>query len=243
MGAHSVGVFSAAYEFTQYVIGTLLIVVHLAAFPLVMARYAADGQAGAQQQLKSTCELVIALALPVCVGFALLANEISAVFLGEEFRDGAVAIIPLISFALLLSVVKSYYFDYAFQIAKSTVYQLVCMAVAAFCVVIANVILIPLYGLSGAAYASCIGFAVALLMSIVLGKRVFVMPALPYRALAQVVLGTSLMAGAVALISVEHSLTAMLLKAIVGSLVYVVVLLSLDFYQCRTKLKERYFAR
>lgn len=242
-GAHNVGIFSAAYEFTQYVIGTLLIVVHLAAFPLVMARYSADGLAGAQSQLKTTFELVIALALPVCVGFALLATEISAVFLGEQYREGAAAIIPFISLALLFGVVRAYYFDYAFHLAKSTLYQLACMAVAAFCVVLSNMLLIPLYGLSGAAYASCIGFAVALLMSIVLGRKVFLMPKLPYKSLVQVLLGTAVMAAMVSLITVDHSAAALLLKALAGSVVYGSALLYFDFHQCRTLLKERYFAR
>ena len=243
MGAHSVGVFSAAYEFTQYVIGTLLIVVHLAAFPLVMARYTKEGEAGAQMQLRTTFELVVALALPVCVGFALLATEISAVFLGDEYRGGAAAIIPFISLALLFGVVRAYYFDYAFHLAKSTIYQLACMAVAAFCVVISNMLLIPLYGLSGAAYASCIGFAVALLMSIVLGRRVFLMPRLPYKSLAHILVGTASMAAVVSLISVEHSIAAMLVKAAAGIIVYGLALLYFDFSQCRTRLKDRYFAR
>jgi len=242
MGAHSVGIFSAAYEFSQYVIGTLLIVVHLAAFPLVMARYSEHGVSGAQQQLKSTFELVIALAMPVCVGFALLATEITMVFLGEQYREGAAVIIPVISLALLLSVVKSYYFDYAFQIAESTLHQLVCVAVAALCVVAANMLLIPLYGLTGAAYASCIGFAVALLLSIVLGRRVFLMPALPYQSLIQVLVCTAAMAYAVSLIQIEHSLAGMVGKAGIGLLVYLSGLLCFDFYQCRTRLKERYFA-
>ena len=242
-GAYSVGIFSAAYEFTQYVIGTLLIVVHLAAFPLVIARYSAEGVTGAQAQLKSTFELVIALALPVCVGFALLATEISAVFLGEEYREGAAAIIPFISLALLLSVVKSYYFDYAFQIAESTLYQLVCVAVAACCVVISNMLLIPLYGLSGAAYASCIGFAVALLMSIILGRKVFLMPKLPYKSLAQILLATAVMAVVVSFLSLDQPMAALLVKALAGSVVYGSALLYFDFYQCRTRLKERYFAR
>lgn len=243
LGAHSVGIFSAAYEFTQYVIGTLLIVVHLAAFPLVMARYAEEGEAGAQLQLKTTFELVIALALPVCAGFALLAPEVTQVFLGEAYREDAAAVIPFIALALLFSVVKSYYFDYAFQLAKSTLYQLASVTIAAFSVVIANMLLIPLYGLHGAAYASCIGFAVALLMSIALGRKVFRMPSLPYAAMAQVLIATAAMAAVVALVRFEPSIGSMIFKVTAGTVMYLFVLVCFDFYQCRTRLKERYFAK
>jgi O-antigen/teichoic acid export membrane protein len=242
-GAYSVGVFSAAYEFTQYVIGTLLVVIHLAAYPVVIARYTEEGDSGAQSQLKTTFELIFALALPTCVGFSLLANEISALFLGQDYREGAVSIIPWIAMALLFGTLRAYYFDYAFHLAKSTLYQLACMAVAAFFVVVSNFLLIPLYGLHGAAYASCIGFVVALTMSIVLGRRVFVMPALPYKSVLQILLATALMACIVSLITTEHPFVTLVVKAVAGAAVYLVVLLWCNFYQCRTRIKERYFVR
>ena len=242
-GVDAVGLFSAAYEFVQYIVGTLLAVVHLAAFPLLVRLLRDGDRERITQQLMFNFELVIAIAAAVCLGLVLCREEISGLIFGSEFRAGAITIIPLIALALFLSVLKSYYFDYAFQLGKNTLLQLVTVILGALMTVASCAFFVPHFGLVGAAIASCVGFASALLASAIIGLKVFPMPRLNIVAIGKIGFASLCMSLLLSLVPELPGLYSLLVKVTLGAVIYVGVLILTNYMQLRRLIKDRYFAK
>ena len=220
MGGHALGTYSAAYEFSQYSIGAIMSVVHLAAFPLVVSALANEGLAGAQRQLTKTFTVLLVVALPVTAGLATVSDNVAAVVMGANFRMEGALLIPWISLALLFACAKSYYFDYPFQLAGATRTQLIPVALAAVANLVFNYFLIPVFGLMGAAAATILSFLIALMGSIFWGRRVFRMPPLPWIDPLKIVLASVIMVTAIANIDTSNKILTLVIQVGAGLVIY-----------------------
>ncbi len=116
----AVGLYSAGYDLAQFSLGMLMMIVNLAAYPIIVLALEHEGIEAASNQLKRQGLLLLAVAAPATAGFVVLAENISAVLLGTEFRVSAANILPWIACAALVGGIKAYYFDLAFQLGKYT---------------------------------------------------------------------------------------------------------------------------
>jgi O-antigen/teichoic acid export membrane protein len=179
LGPKSVGSYASAYDLAQQSLGMLMGVVHLAAFPLALRAFEDKGVVAAQGQLRSNVLMLLLISVPATVGLMLLADNIAFVMLGAEFRADAGNIIRVVALAIFVGGLKSYYFDYCFQLGGQLKGQVCAVLWAAIANVVLNVWWIPLYGVLGAAYATLGGFAVGLGASWYLGRKVFPLPRWP----------------------------------------------------------------
>lgn len=172
------GVYSAGYDLAQQSLGLMLVVVNTAAYPLVIRQLADHGEAAASEQLRLNGELIITLALAGAGGLIVLAPVIVDTVFGESFRSDALIVLPWIAAAAAVAGIKAFYLDIAFQLARQTRWQVYTSIVAAVANVLLNLLLIPHYGILGAAWATLVAFVLAAVASGCLGVRVFPMPAL-----------------------------------------------------------------
>ena len=233
LGTKDLGVYSANYDFTQYSIGTLLAVVHLSAFPLVVNAYTKNGVEGAQKQLQKTFLLVFSVLTPACVGLAATAKDVSNVILGASFISESAALIPLLSLALFFSCIKSFYFDYAFQLTSSTRMQMFITAAAAITNLILNLVLIPVYGLKGAAIATAISFFLSLVGSWFYGNKVFEMPCMPWADIFKVLIAVTIMYFLITNIYFDSFLYQLLVKVFLGIIIFFGFLFFTNFMNIR----------
>ena len=236
LGTKDLGIYSATYDFTQYTIGTLLVVVHLSAFPLIINTYAKGGLASTQKQLQKTFVLVFAILTPACVGLAATAADISNVILGSDFISDSTALMPILSLALFFSCIKSFYFDYAFQLTSSTKIQMFITSVAAITNLILNAILIPIYGLIGAASATAISFFLSLIGSYFYGNRVFEMPSMPWVNVFKVLAAVSIMYFLISNIYFDNFLYQLIIKVLLGGISFLGLLFIMNFIGMRYSL-------
>ena len=237
VGIEAVGIYSAAYEMSQYSIGTLTSVVHLAALPLVINAYSDHGAASAGDQLKKTFMFILAVAAPVSAGMAVTAPEIAHVMIGEAFSSEATKIIPWVALAMFLSAIKSFYFDYAFQLAKSTKKQMYIVFISALVNMVFNYILISEYGGVGAAISTAIAFFVSLFLSYYLGKKVFPMPNLPIFETFKILIATVVMVAVVTSLTIGLSVWSLAAKVVVGGGVYLGLLIFLNVTGVRAYMR------
>src|SRR5690606_37697835 len=139
------------------------------------------------------------------LGFTAVKEEISGIFLGNDFAATSMMLIPILALSVLLSAIKSYYFDYAFQITKTTWLQSIPPMLAAFINCVLNYVLIRSMGEIGAAYATLISYAAYLLLTVALSKRVFKLPAVPWGYALKVCLAGLIMMTAVAWMEMDFS--------------------------------------
>lgn len=231
LGAGDVGLYAIGANLAQNTISMLMMIVNLAAYPLVVDALEKSGQHAATAQLDQNLTLLCAISLPAVVGVSLLAPNIAGVLLGANFRDAAALVIPVIAIGAFLAGIKAFYFDLSFQLGQSTIGQVWVTLVGALVNVCLSLLLIPLYGLIGAAYATVVAYIVGLTLSIVWGRKVFPLP-VPVNNLAKIAGATSGMALALVPICSYRGVPALVGQVLVGSLVFAGLGWKLGIMQC-----------
>ena len=219
MNEAAVGAYHAGYSIANRTLDVLFIWLGAAGTPaLVMAleRGGRDQLAAAAREQAST---LILIGLPAAVGVALVARPLADFMIGEDLRDAAALVTPWIALSALLSGVTVYYFHQAFTLGRRTGWLLAAMSVPALANVVLNVLLIPRFGVQGAAWATAASFAVGLLASWGMGRRILPLP-VPWRCLMTCGVSCAVMALAVWFLPPIGGFPELMLDASVGAAVY-----------------------
>ena len=176
LGASSVGQYAVGHDLAQHSLGLLLSIVNTAALPLVIRLLEKEGEPAASRQMMQNGELMFTLAMAGSAGMIAVGPLIIELFVGIEFRAGALSVFPWIAITAAMIGIKSFHFDIAFHLSKKSRWLVVTSGVAALLSILLNFFLIPRYGIVGAAWASLAGFSSATIASAALGTRVFPMP-------------------------------------------------------------------
>lgn len=227
MDEKATGLYSAGYDLAQFSLGMLMMIVNLAAYPIVVRALEREGEAAARRNLERQGLLLLTIAAPATVGFALLAGNISGVLLGAEYRATAEIILPWIALAAFVGGLKAFYFDLAFQLGQRTTGQVWVVMSAGLVNVVLNLIWIPHYGLLGAAWATLVAYIAALALSVVLGKAYFNLPLVP-RNSGKVLAATGFMGAALFPLREFHGVLPLLGQILLGLLVYGSALILFD---------------
>lgn len=241
LGTEAVGGYSAGYDITSQTLGIIMVIINLAAYPLVVRALENEGENAARKQLSKNFLLLLAVSLPATVGLAILAIPVAGVFLGEAFRESAITLIPWIAAATLLSGLKAYYFDLSFQLGKKTHVQVWSVAIAAIVNIALNMLWIPEYGVLGAAYATLAAYIIALVVSIMLGKQAFVLP-IPVVESMKIILAALVMGLVMSIVSFESNIyIGLFISTLVGGISYLLMVLVLDVSTARKNITRLYF--
>jgi O-antigen/teichoic acid export membrane protein len=227
IGIDAAGIYAVGHDLTNFTLGTVLVIVNLAAYPIAVRAYEEGGLAQAAPKLRQNALLLWGLGLPAAAGMAILAANITGVIAGPAFRESAVAVMPIIALAVLIQKSRTFYFDMAFQLTGRVGIQAVVSGAAAIVNLALNLILIPAMGLVGAAWATVAASALALTLSIALGRRHLALP-LPWADLARLALATLVMAGAVWPLRDMGGLAALGLQVATGGLAFAATAWLLD---------------
>lgn len=171
------GKYAVGYDLAQQSIGLILSIVNLAAYPLAIHALERGGITEAREQLKKNGEVIFTVAICASAVLSILAPEVVNLFLGVEYRSGALEILPLVALATALAGIKSYHFDIAFHLGRATKWLITISVLAAVTNVLLNLVLIPKFGILGAAYSTVLTYLASLLASIWMGRKFFVLPA------------------------------------------------------------------
>lgn len=175
-GLAAVGSYAAAYDLTQQIVGAVMNVFLLAAYPRVVAAWEEGGAPAARRAILPLSQAML-LAAPLLAGiFIGGASEISNIMLGEAIRKESAEIIPWIAFAITIGCFKSYYLDLAFQLTKETHIQIKITIFMAVINIGMNFILMPRFGVVGAAAATAMAFTIGAVLSWWFGRRIEIYP-------------------------------------------------------------------
>lgn len=220
LGEGQAGIYAAAYDLGQQSLTLMMSAVNLAAHPLAVRALEQRSDGACRLQLKRNGTLLLAIAMPSAAGMAVLAPNISSVMLGAEFREDAARIIPWIALAILLSGMRAFHFDLAFQLGRQTIGQVWVVGAAAVLNIILNLWWIPAFGLMGAAYATAAAYLLAILMSAAIGRKVFQVP-VPFRDLIKIALASSIMALLVWINREPQGAYALAAQVLGGAIIYI----------------------
>jgi len=218
LGLDAVGKYSSIYDLTQQTLGVLLGVVHLVILPAVLKAHDDKDKEKAKTLLNNGIFMLFFLGVPSVIGMGLLSDNIVSVFLGERFAEDTY-VMPYIAFSIFLSCLKSFYLDYAFQLAKQMSRMIVVSMGGLLVNVALNFLLIPIYGILGAAIAACCAFGVCLILSFILGRSLYILP-FPVFKIFSVILAGVLMALVLSLVSHWQGVGALLLQICLGFVLF-----------------------
>lgn len=223
----AVGAYHAAYSIANRTLDILFIWLGAAGTPALVMALERGGQARLKAAAAEQGATFILIGLPAAVGVALVAKPLAEVLIGPELRAAATGVTPWIALSSLLAGLGAYYFRQAFTLGKKTGQLFGVMAVPAIANIILNLLLIPRFGLMGAAWATAASFGLGLLASVLLGRRVMIMP-VPWEALIRCGVAALAMAAVVSRLPVLGGLPELVLKAGVGGTVYAALALTLN---------------
>ena len=241
------GQYGVAADFTRQLVLVPTVALGSALVPAVIARHAAEGVAGARRQLVTTGEMLLGLLLPLVVGLALVGPQLAEVMLGEQFRETAAVLIPILSFVWLCQALSQNYVHMAFHLSGRSggmVTQSVLSLAVNFTVIVPAT---WWFGITGAAGAVLTAEAVGLLAGFALARRDFDLP-FPAGGVARVVGATAAMALAVWIVgrlvppSADPLLASLALagRVLAGMVVYGLAGLVLDIAGIGTQLSRRF---
>lgn len=238
-GAESAGSYAVGCDMVTRAIGLLLVMVNLASYPLTVQALENSGIDAAREAMRRNALLLLALGLPVAIGMLTMAEQITGVVLGPDYRQTAIEIIPWIVPAALFANAKAFHADLGFQLGRSTGGQFKVMAIAALLNVALNLLLIPLYGGSGAAMATCAAYAGAFFLSWNWGKKIFPLPGLPGEWRKVLAAGTLMAISLWMTRTVDGTWQNLALQAALGGSVYTIGLLIFDVGGGRRMVAEK----
>ena len=209
--------------------------VNTAAYPLAIKMFEAEGEAAARNRLRQNASVMLAIGMPATIGLMLIADTVATTILGDKFQAASGTIIGWIALAFFLSAVKSHIYDQGFHLARRTTVQIWTYVPPALLNLILNWILIPRFGVTGAAYATVTAFVLSLMLSIVLTRNVFRIE-FPVREALRVALATVPMIAAVRLPDYSQDPAGLVLMIVVGATTYVVAAVGLDVIGTRRLL-------
>ncbi|MFA5600326.1 MAG: lipopolysaccharide biosynthesis protein [Phenylobacterium sp.] len=223
----AVGLYHAGYSLASRTIDVLFIWLGTAGGPALVAALERGGREGLAAEAREQASLMLLLTAPATVGLVLVAAPLCELMVGQDLRDGAAHVTPWIAASALLSGLTTYYFHQAYTLGRRTGLLIAVMAAPALANLALNLVLIPACGLDGALWATLTSYAIGLVASILLGRKVLPMP-IPWAPLAQAAFASAAMAAVVVCIPPLGGIVELFLKVAVGALVYCGLVLAMD---------------
>lgn len=237
LGEAAAGVYSAAYDLTQQTLTVLMVAVNLAAYPLIVRAHEENGLESSRVPMQRSATFLMGIGVPATVGFCILASNISTVILGSGFSEEATTLLPIVAIGVLLSGLRAFHFDLAFQLGRNTLRQLWAIGAAAILNILLNLWWIPKIGIVGAAYATVVAYAVALVLSAIVGRRTMPVP-LPIRNILKILSASSVMGLVLVPISHQTGLFSLVVQIAVGALVYSALTVLFNVGGVRSRLPQ-----
>jgi O-antigen/teichoic acid export membrane protein len=228
----AVGRFTAASFLAQ---NTLMFIgsgIGAAGHALALKSVQAGDHTFARRQLAYNFTLLISVLVPSAVGVSMIVRDLAPLLVGREFVGAVIEITPWMAVGTTIGSIRGFYFDLSFHYGHRTgrlvwVFATVAVLNAGF-----NFLLIPSYGELGAAMAFTFALAPSLIMASMMARHSYAMP-VPLAAICQVALASVVMAGALMALSSFSGPAGLALRVVVGVVVYLAALISLDFVGLR----------
>lgn len=240
VGAADAGKYVAGLDLVRQTLMMPAMSAAAAFFPLAVHIHAKQGNAAVRSHLAECVELLLAITLPACLGFAVISAHVANVVLGADFREVATQIMPIVAIAVIFQVLTQQYLHASFLLSGRNSFYLINTASIIAANVIMSYVLVSGYGTVGAAWArlgaDVVGFAVALVLS----RRAFPVP-LPVGRLGLTVIAGLIMALAVAALDRSlhvSDLAACFILVCAGLVAYLAPCWLFDISRTRGRLKH-----
>lgn len=152
LGADSVAAYSVAYDVSDYVAILFASPVQLAILPIIYSLWAQEGADATRRFLGNTINLSLAVVIPMIAGFAVVGPDVVTFLASDKYADSG-AIVGTVAFGVIIGSIHFLLFT-GLLIHEKTLVITVLNGSAALFNLAMNIVLIPIFGIIGAAYAT-----------------------------------------------------------------------------------------
>ncbi|HKY90913.1 MAG TPA: oligosaccharide flippase family protein, partial [Nevskiaceae bacterium] len=234
----SVAIYAVAFALIDRPLGLVCTAINTTMFPTAVRLLEQKGAEAAQRQLATTATVLLALLVPACAGLVLASVPLVHVLVGEAYRDGVTALMPVMSLGLLLRAFTTHFLNHALHLAKRSDLMLWINVAALVVNIGADLVVVPRHGVMGAAVVATASFGAVAIATWLIGRRVFSY-ALPFLEIGRIVAATACMAGAILALDFERSVTGLVLLILCGVSVYGLAGLALNVGGSRDRVRAR----
>lgn len=225
LGPAALGLYSAAYNFCEYVSLILMVSIGQAIVPMYVHTWEERGEQATRQLVEQSLHFYILLGAAVVAGMAAVGEDMLGFLASEKYREGAV-IIPYVAAGMVidgaLAIVAA-----GLYIHKKTKVLMILVVAAALLNVLLNVLLVPALGIVGAAVATLISYIVLVTGGFIYSRRLLRI-SIPWPALVKFTLLAIIMYVAVLQVTLANPVAALFGKIIVGISIYSLLVLVFD---------------
>ncbi|RZJ00641.1 MAG: lipopolysaccharide biosynthesis protein [Brevundimonas sp.] len=223
----AVGAYHAGYTIANRTLDVLFLWLGTAGQPALVMALERGGLPRLKEAAREQASTFLLVGLPAAAGVALVARPLAEVLIGEDLRAAAAVVTPWVALSALLYGLTAYYFGQAFTLGKKTKRLLIAMAIPAGLNVVLNLILVPRFGVIGAAWATAASFGVGMLATLAIGRRVVALP-IPWESLIRCGVATAGMAAVVLQLPKFGGVLELAIDSSVGGLVYAAIALTIN---------------
>lgn len=241
IGEYAAGIYGASSDFVRQVMQFPGVAVGLAISPIAIRLMGQGDRAGLDRHMKDSMEMLLAVLGPAAVGVAIASTKIAGLVLGEEFHQTAMVLMPIIVFAWLLRSISYQFVHVSFQLAKTPFLMGVQGVVVLGCNIAAMAVLVPRYGIAGAAWSMLISEVVGVVAGYLLSRKAYRLP-IGIAGVSRVAAATAAMALPTYLVDRHLSadrLIDLIVVVLVGMVCYVSAAYALNVAGIRAKLGAR----
>lgn len=161
IGDEAAGQYALAYSFAQQPVWLVLLASSRATLPTAARAYEHEGEPGAKAVLSQNLGIMLMVCLPVVSLEVLTAPQLTGLFLGEAYALAGAAVMPVVAIATMFEGLRAFHLDIAVHLARRTRRLIGLWTLAAAANVLLNLVLIPRFGVVGAAWSTLIAHILA----------------------------------------------------------------------------------
>ena len=235
IGQDAAGQYGVASDLSRQMIGILAASVGAAVSPIAFRTMTTRGAGATSEHMADSFELLLVVIGPVAIWLAICGPSFAGAVMGQQFAASVSLLLPTLAFARFFGAITNQYVHVSFQLAERPILQLM-NDVVILCLYLAFMApFVRLAGLPGAAAAALASELCGLAFGLWLTQKGFRFDlAMPKSGRVAAALGSMALASYGAMHVASHSpLVSLIYATVVGGLVYLTALFTLDVAEIR----------
>lgn len=232
MGIAAIGVYSASYSLGA-LLNLIVMPIGFVLFPFLSRHWDKGEIEETRRYFSYVTRYYILIALPATVGLAMISQYILRDLTTAEFATSRMLV-----FLIALGFMLNGLFQinvYVFHLVQKTTYVMGILFLSLVTNVAINLLLVPVIGLNGSAFATAVTFMMMSIFAITYGRRMIGYP-IDWSAIGKSVIGSAVMAFCIYWIP-ANNMAGILGVSILGAAIYIIFLLVMQTFT-KTELEK-----
>ena len=157
------GLYSAGYNVAMYIANIIMFSISYAIIPIYVDIYGGEGREKTEAFLQKCLNYLLIALIPIWFGYLAVAKDLFVTLASEKYASAA-AFSPIILLGTIIYALKSI-FNAGLYLAKRTMTMFSIMVLAVVVNVLMNILLLPSYGMMGAAISTLVPCTMVVFLS------------------------------------------------------------------------------